>query len=48
MAFAGGPGVAEANSPYSVQVVLGAYDSDNTPTGKLDSVNGVALAKPMI
>jgi hypothetical protein len=46
VAFAGGPGVAEANSPYSVQVVLGAYDSDNTPTGILDSVNGVALSQP--
>ena len=46
VAFASGPGVAEANSPYSVQVVLGAYDSDNQPTATLDSVNGVALSYP--
>ena len=46
MAFAGGPGVAEANSPYSVQVVIGAYDSDNLPSATLDSVNGVALQYP--
>ncbi|MDG1842209.1 MAG: GldM family protein [Crocinitomicaceae bacterium] len=45
VAFAGGPGVAEANSPYTVEVVLGAYDSDNKPEATLDSVNGVALPK---
>jgi len=47
VAFAGGPGVAEANSPYRVEVVLGAYDSDNKPEATLDSVNGAALPTPV-
>ena len=47
VAFAGGPGVAEANSEYEVKVVLGAFDSDNQPTASLDSVNGIKLDNPI-